>query len=106
MLGDAWRLHGAWRDNRQAAARELLEETGLVASELMLGVFSGKHMRHTYPHGDQIEVVQVVYTCDDFIGELRPQTEEGQMLKWFDIDALPEDITPCDRPALAAFWRR
>jgi len=54
-----WALHGGGVDAgesvEQAAARELFEETGLIANKLeLLGVFSGEGMSHTYPNGDQV----------------------------------------------------
>ena len=43
-----------------AAKRELYEETGLIAEDLiLLGVFSGKHMHNTYPNGDEVSNVDM-----------------------------------------------
>lgn len=87
-----------------AARRELFEETGLIANKLeLLGVFSGEGMRYTYPNGDKVSVVQVVYVCDDFSGTLAPDKGELSKLTWFDIDAIPDNISPPDQKALAAF---
>lgn len=87
-----------------AARRELYEETGLTAGEMtLLGVFSGEDLCYTYPNGDVVSIVSVEYVCDDFSGEVRALDGEAQRLAWFDIDALPEAISPPVRPALAAF---
>lgn len=76
-----------------AAARELLEETGLVAEELELfGVFSGEALRHTYPNGDQVSTVDIVYLCRKYHGELVCQQEEVRRLAFFPPDALPEPL--------------
>jgi len=88
----------------QCAARELFEETGLTANCLtLLGVFSGEGMRYTYPNGDKVCIVQIMYVCDDFSGEMRIAEDEAQELKWFDIDALPDNISPPDRKAFESF---
>ena len=82
------------------ARRELLEETGLTANSLeLLGIFSGKELFYTYPNGDMVSNVSIAYLCEDYYGELIPQTNETTDLKWFDIDNLPENISPPDKPA-------
>jgi len=103
-----WAIHGGNVDIgeivEEAAKRELREETGLIANELKLfGVFSGENMMYTYPNGDDVYIVGVVYTCNDFSGELIPDPKEVLELKWFDIDDLPEEISPIDVDAIKAF---
>ena len=47
-----------------AARRELFEETGLHAGKMeLLGVFSGPEMAYTYPNGDQVSNVDIVFVC-------------------------------------------
>ena len=91
-------------ENTEAAARrELLEETGLTAGKMTLfGVFSGPEMRYTYPNRDQASVVDVVYLCSDYSGEIRPQPEEVTELRWFAPAAIPADdqLSPPNIPAL------
>ena len=87
-----------------AAKRELLEETGLVANEMeLLGVFSGEDMRYTYPNGDKVSIVQIMYVCNDFSGEILEETNETLELAWFDIDNIPKEISPPDKKAFRAF---
>ena len=89
-----------------AARRELYEETGLVAGALALfGVFSGPELHYTYPNGDDVSVVSIVYTCDDFSGELRPDDAEVEALDFFPADSLPARISPPDIPVLAKYAR-
>lgn len=94
-----------------AARRELREETGLIADELhFFGVFSGPDMLHVYPEGNGIYpdgqeafIIDILYTCDKFSGELIRQIDEVLDLKWFDIDNLPNNLTPHTKPALMKF---
>ena len=107
-----WGYHGGCvelGENTEAAARrELLEETGLTAGKMtLLGVFSGPEMRYTYPNGDRASVVDIVYLCSDFSGELRPQPEEVTELRWFAPADIPADdqLSPPNIPALK-MWQR
>ena len=56
------------------AARELLEETGLTAESLELfGVFSGAEQHYTYPNGDEVSTIDIVYICRKYSGEMKMQ---------------------------------
>jgi len=107
-----WGYHGGCvelGENTEAAARrEMLEETGLTAGKMtLLGVFSGPEMRYTYPNGDQASVVDIVYLCDDYSGEMRPQPEEVTELRWFAPADIPADdqLSPPNILALR-LWQR
>lgn len=74
-----------------AAKREMLEETGLQANAIELfGVFSGPELTHIYPDGNEAHIIDIVYICDDFSGEMKFQAEECVDLKWFDYDKIPK----------------
>ncbi len=90
-----------------AARRELLEETGLTAGRLTLfGVFSGLENAFTYPNGDRVSNVDIVYTCREFSGS--PQAEEGEAseLRFFPRDALPENLFPPTAQVLREYAKR
>ena len=78
-----------------AAKRELFEETGLIAQELELfGVFSGKDLHYTYPNGDEVSNIDIVYTCRKYSGTLKMQESEVADLQFFDVNEIPDNISP------------
>ncbi len=79
----------------EAAARELYEETGLRAKTLELfGVFSGPEMHYTYPNGDEVSNVDIVYLCREWEGDLTPQEEEVKVLRFFAAENIPDALSP------------
>lgn len=85
----------------EAAARELEEETGLIADDLeLLGVFSGPQMAYTYPNGDQVSNVDVVFLCRKYHGALKCQDGEVEKLAFFAPDALPSPMFEVNLPAI------
>lgn len=88
----------------EAAKRELFEETGLVADELELfSVFSGENQHYVYPNGDEVYVVDIVYSCRKYHGSLRRQEEEVEELRFFPIDGLPENVSPPQRDSIEEY---
>ncbi|MGD6845388.1 NUDIX hydrolase [Bacillus infantis] len=88
----------------EAAKREMYEETGLAAKNLKLfNVFSGEEFYYKLPHGDEVYNVTATYICNDFDGELRMDHEEVVNLAFFDLDQIPSNISPPDRPVIREF---
>ena len=78
----------------EAAKRELLEETGLIADELELfKVYSGEITHYVYFNGDEIYGVDLVYLCHKYHGELKPQLNEVKKLKFYKIDEVPDKMS-------------
>ncbi len=87
-----------------AAKREVYEETGLLVNSMNLfGVFSGPELHHIYPDGNEVDIIDIVYTSDDFYGELIAQEEEVDDLKWFHYNNIPIDLSPPIRTPLLKF---
>lgn len=87
-----------------AAKREIYEETGLLVNSMNLfGVFSGPELHHIYPDGNEVDIIDIVYTSDDFYGDLIAQEEEVDDLKWFHYNNIPIDLSPPIRTPLLKF---
>lgn len=79
----------------EAAKRELYEETGIIADELELfSVFSGQDFYYQYPNQDEVYNIDIVFICKKYHGELKADPSEVETLSFFDLDRLPEPISP------------
>lgn len=75
----------------QAVCQEVWEETGLeVEIERISGIYSDKRFFFTYPNGDQLKVIAVVFVCRVTGGILQADGDESLELRYFD----PEDLPP------------
>lgn len=79
----------------QASARELLEETGLVASHFeTLGVFGGSDFQFTYPNADQVEYTVVLSKCHDVSQVTTTLDPETVRLQYFTQENAPDLALP------------
>ena len=77
-----------------AAKRELVEETGLIADELELfKVYSGEITHYVYFNGDEIYGIDLVYICRNYHGTLKPQPEEVKSLKFYSLKDMPSKMS-------------
>ena len=87
-----------------AAVLETWEETGLhVSLERVLGVFGGIHCGSTYPNGDQVSWVAIVFMARPVGGMPRPDNDETKEARYFsrsELETLP--CTPHLRVSLEA----
>lgn len=73
------------------AARELKEETNLVANSFtLLNVFSGENFYFKYPNGDELYSVIALYLANGVTGNSKINDGESFELKYFSKDELPE----------------
>jgi 8-oxo-dGTP pyrophosphatase MutT (NUDIX family) len=81
-----------------AATREVLEETGLTGRILPVIACLSRHRAPCHPDVDWHLDVQCVLVCD----RTAPQVSaESTDVRWWDVDALPGDLAPGVRDAVA-----
>lgn len=73
------------------AVRETFEETGFhVEVKRLIGVYSSNLLHHTYPNGDQVKNVGVLFSACVIGGQAKPQLSEVSEIAWM----LPEELSP------------
>lgn len=75
--------------HEDCARRELKEETGLIADDLVLfKVYTGEITHYVYYNGNEIYGIDAIFLCRKFHGELMPQFEEVASLIFLSLDEL------------------
>jgi 8-oxo-dGTP diphosphatase len=73
--------------------REAKEEMNAeIAIRDLVGVFTGPESYHTYPDGNQVQIVSVLFRADLLNTDLTPDGDETRDLRWFDPNTLPEMV--------------
>ena len=96
---ESWGLPGGTMELgesfEEAATREVYEETNLEIQNLkFITNFSGKDYHMVYPNGDEAYTVTALFESEEYEGELSAENKETQNLKFFDLDKLPQNISP------------
>lgn len=85
----------------ECAKREAFEETGLECLELDYFTHkSGKEMHYIYPNQDEVYIAEIVFLCEKYQGELNVQESEVTEQQFFDLDKLPDNISPTNRSVI------
>jgi 8-oxo-dGTP pyrophosphatase MutT (NUDIX family) len=89
----------------ECARRELSEEMGIEADELELFMInSGPESHIVYPNGDEVFYLEVIFRCRKYHGELRPQPEELEEVRFFAPKEIKlEMISPPIRPVFRKY---
>ena len=60
----------------------------------MFGLYSGESCYVTYPNGDQVYSVQVIFHSNYYEGELKQAGSESKEHRFFGKDDLPVNLNP------------
>lgn len=89
---------------QETAKREVLEETNINIEEMkLLNVYSGGQQHHIYPNSDEVYFVNVVFLSSTFSGHFKADGIESAEIKFYNIDELPENISPTNKPFIEDF---
>lgn len=79
----------------QTVVREVKEESQLdVAPKRIIGVYSDPYFNHTYPNGDQVQNVSVLFDCELLSQTINLDLSEVVDFKWVIPNQLPDKIAP------------
>lgn len=100
----AWALPGGIIDPAEQAAdaviREVFEETGVIAEPERL-IEVAVSPRFAYPNGDEVQYLDLVFSCRAVGGRARVNDGESLDVGWYPSDSMP-DVSP----RTAAFVRQ
>ena len=75
--------------------REVREETDLeVRHAEPMALYSGPSQRFVYPNGDEIQSFSVAFIVRHWAGEPKADGVEGSEVRFWPMDALPDDLVP------------
>ena len=82
----------------ETVKREVFEETNLILDELSLfGLYSGKSGFASYPNGDKVYSVQIIFITNTYSGTLT-MNDESKELYFIDKNELPTKLNPSQAP--------
>ncbi len=80
---------------RHAVRREVREEIGLEIEAVgLIGVYSAPEYAFSYPNGDRVQPVGILFDCEVLGGSLEPDKEEIVGARYFGPGELPR-MRPC-----------
>ena len=90
----------------EALAREVFEETGLeVRQAEPMALYSGPSQRFAYPNGDELQCFSVAFIVRDWTGQPKADGAEGSEVRFWPLDALPENLVGIHRDTLTDYDR-
>ena len=102
MDGGVWGIPGGLIEIgetlEESVKREVYEETNLSISGLELfGLYSGEKGLTTYPNGDKVFSIQIIFSVYRYRGVLEKNNESIE-LTFFSRDELPINLNPHQAP--------
>ena len=80
---------------------------GITAGKLELFyINSGPETHYVYPNGDEVSNVEIIYLCRDYSGQIVPQEEEIEEVRYFSPGEIRiEEISPPIRPVFEIYLK-
>lgn len=96
-----WGIHGGaielGETYLETLNRELKEEINITPiNPKLYGIFSGEKAYHRYPNKDEVYIINHVFFCEEYKGDIQFNDNEVTECKWFDIHNLPSTLTDID----------
>lgn len=96
-----WGMHGGGMNPEEefleALNREIKEEMNIEPiNPKLFGIYTGKKMYYEYPNGDKVYVMNHVFLCEEYKGNIKFNDSEVEECEWFDINNLPENLMEVD----------
>ena len=106
-----WGYHGGSieidEEVEEALRREVKEELNLELDEIELfKIVSGKETHYTYPNGDDVSPIDIVYVSHKFHGDLKVDLSEVKEVKWFNSKNLPKEMTLSNANVIKAYFKK
>lgn len=101
-----WAIHGGGIElgekYLETLKREIKEELNIEpVNPVLMGIYSGEELFNIYPRSqDQVYVLNHVFFCEDYKGDISFTDGEVKDLQWFDLEDLPENIFKVNRPII------
>jgi ADP-ribose pyrophosphatase YjhB (NUDIX family) len=85
----------------EALSREVREETGLTVERAeFFGLYTDPRFSVTYPNGDEVQTFTVAFLVREWSGQLSADSDEVLDVRFFPLDALPENLYPIHRETI------
>lgn len=107
----SWGLPGGLMELKESteetARREVMEETGLKVSALKLEeVMSGEDCHLKVSNGDEFYSVTIVYSTNDYEGEINVDEDESLDIRFHKLSDLPEEMVGSHRRMIVNYIDR
>ncbi|MBS3734927.1 MAG: NUDIX domain-containing protein [Phycisphaerae bacterium] len=90
----------------EALRREVREETSLAVIDAEpMALYSGPDQAFVYPNGDRVACFSMAFVVRRWSGDPAADGVEGSAVRFFALDALPEDIVDIHRRTLDDYRR-
>ena len=81
-------------ENFIQVARGKSEGDLLLKNANVVNVYSGENQHWIYPDGNEVYFINTVFITNNYQGVIRADGIESKEVKFFDVENLPDEVTP------------